>query len=93
MKDHAMVRQLSACETMGSATIIWLGLVGMHTARAIAFECGILDSDDNLHNEAFDKLLMVQSLKQKGHVIAVTGDGINDAPTLKETDIRLSMGI
>ncbi|KAJ9185861.1 hypothetical protein P3X46_005446 [Hevea brasiliensis] len=41
----------------------------------------------------FDKLLMVQCLKEKGHVVAVTGDGASDAAALKEADIGLCMGI
>ncbi|CAN6543208.1 unnamed protein product [Malus baccata var. baccata] len=41
----------------------------------------------------FDKLLMVQCLKQKGYVVVVTVVGQNDVPILKEVDIGLSMGI
>ncbi len=104
------------CREAGVRVIM---ITGDHpaTARAIAREAGLLDTNgvvltgpeilelsngelDRRLEQAtviaratpLDKLRIIQSLQRNGHVIAMTGDGVNDAPALRLANVGVAMG-
>lgn len=73
---------------MGIKTIMVTGDNAL-TAAAIAAEAGVDDFLANAKPE--DKLKLIQKLQKEGHLVAMTGDGTNDAPALAQADVACAM--
>jgi P-type Ca2+ transporter type 2C len=113
-----VIEAIRKCTRAGIRTVM---ITGDHakTAKAIAYQLGIIDSPADLvltgeelakmnDQELYDKvntisvyarvapehkLKIARQLQKRGHIVAMTGDGVNDAPALRAADIGIAMGV
>ncbi|MFZ5843595.1 MAG: cation-translocating P-type ATPase [Pseudomonadota bacterium] len=91
------IAALARARAAGIETVM---ITGDHpaTAQAIALELGLLQRHEAPAGRVYaratpeDKLLIVRERKAAGAIVAMTGDGVNDAPALREAHIGIAMG-
>ncbi len=85
----AVGRELNIYEA-GNKVLTGSELEGMNEARLMR-----MANDVSIYARVSPKhkLMIVRVLKRLGHIVAMTGDGVNDAPAIKEADIGVSMGV
>jgi len=85
---HGVKERFDDLRRMGIKTIMITGDNAM-TAAAIAAEAGVDDFLAEATPEA--KLALIRDYQAKGHLVAMTGDGTNDAPALAQADVAVAM--
>lgn len=101
MADPPRPEAISAVAAARRAGVHIVMITGDHaiTAQAIATELGIIAHGESAHERVHaratpeDKLRIVRDWKSKGAIVAMTGDGVNDAPALREAHIGIAMGV
>ncbi|AUT41942.1 heavy metal translocating P-type ATPase [Pseudomonas rhodesiae] len=80
---------LAALKAAGLRVIMATG-DGQTTAKSVGARLGI----DEVHGEVkpADKLMLIERLQKEGRIVAMAGDGINDAPALAKADVGIAMG-
>ena len=82
---------IARCAQAGIRTMMLTG-DQQSTAEAVGRELGIAPDVIRSRVSPEEKLELVRALQQRGEIVAMTGDGVNDAPALARADIGIAMG-
>jgi Ca2+-transporting ATPase len=91
--DHPLTAEAIARELgllKGGRVVTGVELAALDDAM---LERDVEDIDVCARVSPADKLRVVEAMQRRGHVVAMTGDGVNDAPALKKADIGIAMGV
>ena len=92
LRDQIRAESRRVLEELSRAGIRTVMLTGdrRHAAEAVARELGVSEVRAGLSPE--DKVAAIQALRAEGRVVAMVGDGVNDAPSLAAADVSVAMG-
>ncbi|MFI5008291.1 MAG: cation-translocating P-type ATPase, partial [Solirubrobacterales bacterium] len=82
---------IAHCATAGIRTIMLTGDQRL-TAEAVGRQLGLMPESIRSRVSPQDKLDLIMALQAEGEIVAMTGDGVNDAPALARADIGVAMG-